>query len=254
MTTDRNILVLFLLFLAADLAFVVLHLIFHWNLIPLSLLPAASPEQQEALLSMLRLDRDRSYAELFQYIKLGWLILLMGWLTLKRDFLARVGWVLLFVFFLLDDALGLHEHMGAAMAQNLGLNSVLGLRAQDIGELAFMGLAAGMILPLIALGYWLAAPDQRMLPRRLFMAMAVLGVCGVGADMAHQVLPGELFWVIFEDGGEMLAVSLALTVAFQSAFAPDEARARGATIASQKSAPVGAPTYPKDQKDGYAPA
>lgn len=229
MTFDRNILKLFYLLLAADAAFIVLHLIHHWNLIPLSLLPDAGPERREALLSMLRLDRDRSYAEVFQYLKLGWLVLLMGWLMLKRDFLVCVGWVLLFLFFLFDDALGLHEHVGAALARHPGLTTVMGLRAQDMGELAFIGLAAGLILPLIALGYRLAAPDRRVLPRRLFMAMVLLGICGVGADMAHQALPGGLFWVIVEDGGEMLAISLALTLVLETAFASP----LGATAARQ---------------------
>ncbi|HMR48896.1 MAG TPA: hypothetical protein PKE40_06705 [Arachnia sp.] len=161
---------------------------------------------------LMYIDVDRGFAEFFQYIKFVYIIVLVLACALAQRSWQIALWVPVFGFLLLDDSLQLHERFGGILVDSVGLPSVLGLRAQDVGELLFVAAAGVVLLVPLILGYlkgtWVSKPVYV-----IFAALtAMLGVVGVGMDMVHEVVSlfytGPDFMSALEDGGEMLVVSL----------------------------------------------
>ncbi|WP_106477364.1 hypothetical protein [Phytohalomonas tamaricis] len=239
MNLGRNARTLLYLLLITDLGFIGLHLIYSFGVFPDSLFSVADPGEKKALFSMLAIDRDRSYAELFGYMQMAWIVMLLGTLIFKRSMALYLGWTLLFLYFLLDDSMSLHEHFGHMLDVGLSLPSVFGLRSQDLGELLSCALIAAIIFPLIAIGYWLSDKENRQVTHHLMTSVILLVACGMGVDMLHEALPGDLIWVILEDGGELVAMSLALSVSLSIFFEPQPSTARAPAPAPvQESAKV----------------
>jgi hypothetical protein len=163
------------------------------------------------------LGRERGYAELFQYLKLFWLALLFAILAHHRKQMVHVGWMTLFAAILIDDSFALHERYGLRLAETLGLEPALGLRARDIGELLFLAAAGAALVAALGLTLLAADPADRQFSMRLGRLVALLAFFGVIADAAHSVALGT--WAdtpagVFEDGGEMVMVSLILGFVF----------------------------------------
>lgn len=163
---------------------------------------------------MFNLSEDRSHAEFFNYIKCVWLgaaMLGCTWLTRSLRYLP---WAVLFGYFLLDDAFGVHEKMGTALTDGLGLPDVLGLRGQDLGELLFFALAGLVVVGCLVLA-WRGAPAHwRAVSREFAILIVALGVVGVGFDLVHAMADGvgltgsAAVFGTLEDFGEMVVVSL----------------------------------------------
>lgn len=163
---------------------------------------------------MLAITVDASYAEAYQYLKQFWAFLLLAVLARRARQPVYLLWALLFLYMLADDALRLHEEAGLGIARHFALPAAFGLRSVDLGELAFLGATAGVIaLGLIAL-YPRSGPDARAASRSFLALLGVIAFFAVVVDMLHSLLrnTGLLgsFVGMIEDGGEMLAVSLAL--------------------------------------------
>lgn len=201
---DRSASLFLVLLLCGDLAFVVLHFI---N----ALIPTLK-------MSMLSLEMDRGYPEMYQYLKYLWIIIILIFASLKNASLSYFSWASVFTYLLLDDSLRIHERAGSYIAANLSLVPILGLRLQDYGELA-VSAAAGIILflPLV----WAYRSGSRMY-KKIFqdfaLLMFILIFFGVVVDMAHVAiqLGFKVNFVLgtIEDGGEMLSVSFILWYAF----------------------------------------
>jgi hypothetical protein len=58
------------------------------------------------------IGRERGFAESFQYLKEGWIVLMLLFLTLKHPNLLYPAWCLLFAYVLADDFFGIHERLG----------------------------------------------------------------------------------------------------------------------------------------------
>lgn len=230
---DKNARTLLYLLLLTDAGFICLHLLFAYGAFPDSLFSVADPGERKALFSMLAIDRDRGYAELFGYIQMGWIVLLLGGMMMKRSVALYMGWALLYLYFLLDDSLSFHEHFGGMLVDALSLPAMFGLRAQDLGELLTSLIAAVIVFPLIGVGYWLSDRENRQVTHSLFAAALLLVVCGMGIDMLHEMLPGDMIWTLTEDGGELVAMSLALAVALTLHFAPQPRPAHAAASAGE---------------------
>jgi hypothetical protein len=157
------------------------------------------------------LDVDRSYSEVFQYIKFFWVGLLLaavGWLVRAAVY---GGWALLFVYLICDDALQVHERVGAWAVTMFPIPSALGLRAQDFGELAVSASAGLVLLAVIASLYPLSNTHAKNASKDLTLLMIVLVFFGVVFDLLHIAMDGPVAGVLFgvmEDGGEMIAASL----------------------------------------------
>jgi hypothetical protein len=184
---------LLVLFLLADLAFIVLHLLYTYT----SLLPSNS----------FSIEKPSGYSEVFQYIKelgLAALFLLLGirkWKSLYFVF------SLLFLYFFIDDAFELHERYGAVLADFFNLPPLFGLRPIDLGELLVFLFFGVHFLAFIGLNYSQSDRSTRTLSKTILVMIMLLILAGVVADMIHILLPHPAL-AILDDGGEMFIMSV----------------------------------------------
>lgn len=188
----------FVLF-TADLVFFALHL-------------AHDADRSTEAGSMWRVDVDRSYPELFQYLKFGLTAVGLAVLARLRHLSAAGVWAVLFALFAVDDAFSVHEEVGEFLAEALRLPSVAGLRSVDLGEVLY---AAGIGLALLIAAAWTWQSEDRRnrwLHIRLAALVGGLALFAVVVDTAHMLpimasIPG---FGLLEDGGEMLIGSATL--------------------------------------------
>jgi len=182
--------VLFLLLLA-DFAFMLLHII---NIIGL------------VSNDIYSIDTDGSYAEVFQYIKEYWIVIILFILAIRRKQIIYFAWLSLFTYFLLDDSLRIHESFGIYLANYLEFQPMFQLRAQDFGELSVSILFGFLLFTFIGVSYLFSDNVARRISKHIFILVISLVFFGVIIDMLHPIIPrgGSLF----EDGGEMLVMSI----------------------------------------------
>ena len=187
------------LLIAADLAFIVLHVIYTET-------------------SLLRgrpfsLEADNGIPEAYQYVKQFWVALCMGALFHRTRAIVYTGWTLVFAFLLMDDAFQFHEHFGQWLGEQYQLPAIFGLRPDDIGELLFAAAIGGVTVLLIGFGFWRGDSHARVVSRDMALLVIALAALGVGFDVAHVITYFKApalaqFLLILEDGGEMIVVSL----------------------------------------------
>ena len=105
---NRSSLLLYL-FLATDLIFIIVHIIYKSNQVP------------SLAYAYYSIEEDKGYAELFQYIKEYWIALLLGFLAVQKRSFVYLGWSLLFFYILLDDSVQIHEKLGIIISSQLAL-------------------------------------------------------------------------------------------------------------------------------------
>lgn len=169
------------------------------------------------------LNRERGYPETFQYIKLFWIVLLLGQYFVAQRRPVYAVWASVFFYLLLDDATRIHERSGQWFEHEAGLPSVLGLAPHHLGEL-LASCAAGLVfLALLALTYALGNRRDREVTRSFAILLAALAFFGVLVDALHALGAGNISGAVFvfiEDGGEMLVVSVAVWTALILDLAP----------------------------------
>lgn len=195
---------LLIMLLSADLAFIT----YHWvNIL--------TPGFKDSLYTI---NTDRSYPEMYQYIKWFLIISLLAYISVKRQSFHYNVWGLLFIYFLFDDALQIHEIVGEYIAGNLNLTPPFGLRRQDIGELAVTFTAGVVILPLITLVYFHGSKIFKTMSRKMLLLLLALVFFGVVVDMADISIRSGVtvknVLIVIEDGGEMLTASLIVWYVF----------------------------------------
>lgn len=150
------------------------------------------------------LSRDRGFPELFQYAKEAAIVALLGSLAVGGRSLIYGAWAALVVYLLLDDSLEIHETGGDAIAEGLGLGSVAGIEAKDLGQIGVSAVAGLVLLTLIATAHRRDRSMQaRELSWRLLVAIGLLAFFGIATDVIDAI---DLFGIV-EDGGEMVVVS-----------------------------------------------
>lgn len=159
------------------------------------------------------LDTEWGFAELFQYAKFAALVLMLGAVWARTRETIYGTWMLLFAYMLGDDALQVHERIGALIAGDWQFRPAVGLRPQDFGELAVSAVFGLALASLIALMYGRSGRLARTDTRTLVRLIAALGFFGVGMDMAHEIVDGSIRYLggfvgIIEDGGEMVVASV----------------------------------------------
>lgn len=182
---------------------------------------------------LLRVDRDGSLAEWFMYLQTAVCVALLSGIYYRTRQPIYAAWSLVFAFAVADDAFLIHERLGNALATTFGLPALPGLRAVDSGELLIWAAAGILLLGALAWGFARSSHSARTASGALAIAFAVLAFFAVAFDMLHVVLvdPGTPVYLIFaviEDGGEMLAIGLALTIALVLYRHPVIARGPGA--------------------------
>ncbi|MGR3322569.1 MAG: hypothetical protein ACU0DK_11605 [Pseudooceanicola sp.] len=113
-------------------------------------------------------------------------------------------------FLWMDDSMEYHEKMGDHLVGWLGLQAMMGLRAQDIGELLAWAGAGLVLFTLLLLALRQMRDGDVGL---LFLGLglfALLAIVGVLADMLHIAFASEMgqLLAVVEDGGELFAMAL----------------------------------------------
>ncbi len=180
------------------------------------------------------LETDGGYAEQFGYLQqtaIALLLLVLAFQTRRAVFAA---WGSVYAFALADDSLRLHENRGAWLADRLEArlwfpDGLLGLRANDLGEILVWGLLAVLPLAAVVLLHRRSDPVTRRTSLVLAALLAAYVVCGGVIDQVHVLVMdtpiGDAVGTL-EDGGELVALSL--TVAYAAARVLSARRRAGA--------------------------
>ncbi len=191
------------LFLVMDVTFIILHIIYTYT----GLISNSS----------FSIEQDRGYAEIFQYFKEYWSVLLLGLLALRKRCLLYLIWSLLFFYLLLDDSLQIHENLGTLISSKLNFSSWFNLRAQDFGELAVSISVSLFFLIFISIAYYFSDRSSRKTSRYLIMALCALALFGIVVDMIHMAVKSPSLYTLLgliEDGGENVVMSLIVCFIF----------------------------------------
>lgn len=131
----------------------------------------------------------------------------MAW---KNKSLLYTIWSLLFTYLLLDDFFGVHEKVGAIIANRLNLISIFNLRPVDFGEI-IVSTCVGLIFFIsIAITYRFSYKIDRKICKFLIILLLGLAFFGVVTDMIHVMARNKFIEEILsliEDGGEHLVMS-----------------------------------------------
>ncbi|MET0070218.1 MAG: hypothetical protein ABW096_09250 [Candidatus Thiodiazotropha sp.] len=188
------------LLLLADLAFIFVHVIFEYFL------------KSNTLFSI---NRDLGYAEVYQYIKEFWILVMLFVLAIKSRRIIYFTWSVLFLYLLLDDSLQLHENIGSFLANFYDLQPVFRLRAQDLGELVVFASVGFLLLGFIAGAYLYSDDTGKEISRHLFLLFVFLAFFGGLVDMLHIAVSfGKPVFALIEDGGEMIIMSIIVWYVF----------------------------------------
>lgn len=186
-----------------------------------------------------------SYAEVFQYFKFAWLLVLVALYAFEHRSWQVSMWLPVFAYLLADDALQFHERFGQQLVGVLGLTGAFGLRAVDFGELIVTGAATLVLMIPLIVGYVHSDARSRWIYRVFLVLVGVLAFFGVALDMLHIIL-GEYglgsLMAFLEDGGEMLSVTAMVAFALrinlsggQPGFAlPVREHARAALVVARR--------------------
>ncbi|WP_243232570.1 hypothetical protein [Microbacterium sp. CIAB417] len=211
---------LLVLFLLVDAAIVALHL---------SLKVFGTPAGEAFDLGV-----DRSYGEMLMYVKLGW-ITVLGILLARRRRTAVFGAIAAgSLLLLLEDALILHErigwHLNEGVLDALPALAGLGILSVQLGELLWLGVVGVTIVVLFVVSFLRAGPVDRRDALSIAVFFVAVGFFALVVDTAHSLFalgsPGDLFFTVLEDGGELIALTPAVALAFafaaESASTPDQ--------------------------------
>lgn len=168
------------------------------------------------------LDHDRSYGEFFEYIQVGWSILLLGLIAYRIRRRHPLAWVPLFALMLADNFWILHERIGAWLLQP-GM-------PPGFAEPLFGALYLAALVPVFLAARKEPMGWMRTLHRRLGVCFVLLLAFGVGVDTVHVAVRGDSLLDpllgFVEDGGELAttsAILLSCLSAWYRAPGPGEA-------------------------------
>lgn len=202
--TSQCVAMILVLLVAADAAFIVLHVIHKMT-----------PHLRSTLYSI---ERDRGYAEFFQYAKYFWMLILIGFSIRSLRTFGFVSWFAIIAYLLCDDAFTIHENLGRMIEAEITFQPPMNLRRQDFGELAVYASAGVLLVGLLAATYRWGAVEFRRCTRKFLGYLAALVFFGVIVDMIHEMTARgtmlRLALAIIEEGGEMIVASFMLCFIF----------------------------------------
>ncbi len=164
---------------------------------------------------MLILATDGGYSELFQYIKMFWVFLLMGYIAIRFRAWLYGFWSVLFAYLLIDDSTRIHEtvgghFIGSRLPQWGILNSI---DAYDLGQVVFAGLIGVVLFSVLLIFYYFSNEFVRKTSRYLFYLLCVFVFFAVGIDVLG-VLLNVKGASILEETGELVVMSTVLWYVF----------------------------------------
>lgn len=210
--SGRDLPVFLVLLLSADILYVALHALhsFH-DVDPVRSALAAIGKPEFFADPLYAIDQERGFAEAFQYMKFFWAGVMMLWVFRFRHQLLPLFWALLFMYLLMDDSMALHERIGNWLVREYDYTPMLGLRAQDIGELTVVAVFGSGFLILGLAAYLMSDSEARRTSLVLAGFLAALAFFGIVIDMSMIIIEtadGSFLGEALEDGGEMMALSV----------------------------------------------
>ncbi len=207
---------LFLRLMARDAATVgMTKLIAIATLVILVLAVVLTQQQDTGLSELMDLSREDSFPESYMHglAFFSAMVFFLCFLQYRTRLPLLLSFIYAFIWF--DDSAQYHERAGLKFVLSLDLQPVLGLRAQDLGEL----MAWALVLPLVvALAIWAwtrRKPGDLGIAALVAASFAALVFFGLVVDMLHVALPEHLDYAlgVVEDGGEMVAVAFTAILA-----------------------------------------
>lgn len=199
-STDKVSAKLLTLLLLADLAFICIHCFYIFHIL-------SNP--------LFSIEQDLGYAEVYQYIKEFWIVVLLLILAINRRHLIYLSWSLLFTYILLDDSLRIHERFGKYLVKLFEIKPMFDLRAQDYGELSVSMLFGLLLFAIIGASYLFSENLEKKISTHLFILMVLLAFFGIFFDMIDVAIHwGTKLWGLVEDGGEMIVMSMIVWYTF----------------------------------------
>jgi hypothetical protein len=201
-----NLLMVLLFLIAVDIGFIAIYSLHEIYI-------ALYHDNVARLGSRWRVGADRSYAEMFGYVKLASLVVLLLATYGRSKNRMYLIWAGVFAYVLLDDALLIHEGLGHMAAGPSGSRW-----AWDMGQLV-VWILVGMILLAISIGALVRSSGQdRTNGILLLWTLLALGFFAVAVDLVHAIVRSwfrgaDLLFTVIEEGGEQLVLSLAVAVA-----------------------------------------
>lgn len=203
---DRPLVLAFGLIVLIDLAWIA------WFAVAESAVEAGS-ESTWHNLELLHITSDRSIPEIFNYLKLIVVIVL-----LERLFERHRQWIyaalgIAFAIILLDDALQIHETCGEYFVELFDIPYMWGMRDHDIGELITWAIIGHLVVPIVLVAFIKSSREHRANGMALMVPVAGLLFAAVFVDQLYlsnrNRFPGAGIVIdSVEDGGEMLAITL----------------------------------------------
>lgn len=167
------------------------------------------------------IEQGRGYAEVYQFIKEYWIVLMLLFIAIKRSHVIYFAWSLLFGYLLIDDSVELHETLGRFLVNYFGFHPAFGLPAQVFGELTVCIFFGTLLFLFIGVAYFLSDSKAKEISKHLFILIVFLLFFGVVVDTIHSFISqkesiwGEVtIWGVIEDGGEMLIMSIIVWYVF----------------------------------------
>ena len=164
-------------------------------------------------------DLDGSFVEIMGHAQIVAAVVVLLMAAVARRGLVYAAWAVAFAGLFLDDFLQLHEAWGARLSVAWELPTVLGLRAQDLGELLVWAGEAAVLGMIVVVATVFSSASGRRHSAVLLGCMVVIAVFGVGVDQAHIVLEPHISHLaaiavtLIETAGELGGMSLALLAA-----------------------------------------
>lgn len=203
---DRRVVWLCVLLISVDLFFLAVHAVH-------TIYASIYNERIPILAWRWHIDYDRSYSEIFGYMKMIFIALILITIASRKARLMYSALVVIFIAAFLDDSLELHERLGASLAPMLMSPRFADLRPTDLGELLFLAGAGALLSGLTVIGLAKAAGRDRANGFLLLGALAVLMVFVVGLDVIHVMVQyafrgANLLFSSIEEGGQQITLSL----------------------------------------------
>ncbi|MGM1016791.1 MAG: hypothetical protein ACQEW8_04560 [Actinomycetota bacterium] len=181
---------------------------------------------------------DRSYSEMLMYVKFGWIGVLAVLLARRREAPVFAALALVSLVLLLEDSLILHERIGWFLTERvtdlIPAIDGLGILSVQIGELLWLGAIGVVILIVFVLTYRRARPRDRTDALSIAAFFAVLAFFAVVVDTVHSLFAfgsaGDIVFTVLEDGGEMMALTPAVALAFALVHASDRGAGDGPSV------------------------
>lgn len=163
---------------------------------------------------------ERGFGETFQYIKAGWVVLMLAILAVRMRGLLYACWAVFFGLLLADDLFIVRERIGKGIGLEHDLGPLFGLRPQDIGELIVIGVFAALLVVPVLLAQILAGADARAFGRSMVLLVVAFIAFGGVLDIIHAAVVSHPSWAnvlgTIEEGGEMIVLSLIVRFVFQT--------------------------------------